>query len=69
MDQSYFLPSISQAWYQRIIGSLIYIWEQKLKLVKGFLKTWEKTSSNPIKTKVKEKKIQLERIQGEMETK
>jgi hypothetical protein len=64
-----FLPSISQVWNQWIIGSPIYIWEQKLKLVKGLLKTWAKTSSIPIQNKVKEKKLQLEKIQGEMETK
>jgi hypothetical protein len=69
MDRPEFLPSISQIWNQWIIGSPNYIWEQKLKLVKGFLKEWEKTSSNPIQNKVKEKKLQLEKIQEEMETK
>ena len=37
--------------------------------MKGLLKTWEKTSSTPIQAKIKEKKLQLENIQGEMETK
>jgi hypothetical protein len=54
MDRSDFLPSILQAWNQWIIGSPIYIWEKKLKLVKGLLKTWAKTSLNLIQTKVKE---------------
>jgi hypothetical protein len=37
--------------------------------VKGLLKTWAKTSSISIQNKVKEKKLQLEKIQGEMEIK
>jgi hypothetical protein len=37
--------------------------------VKGLLKTWPKTSSNSIQTKVKEKNLQQENIQGEMEIK
>jgi hypothetical protein len=40
-----------------------------LKLVKETLKSWAKNSSRPIQFKVKEKKYQLEKIQGEMETK
>jgi hypothetical protein len=40
-----------------------------MKLVKGLLKTWEKTSSIMIQIKVKEKILQLKKIQGEMETK
>jgi hypothetical protein len=37
--------------------------------VKEILKSWEKTSSSMIQIKIKEKKLQLEKIQGEMETK
>jgi hypothetical protein len=69
MDRSDFLSSISQIWNQWIIGSPIFIWEHKLKLVKGFLKYWVKTSSILIQNKVKGKKLQLEKIQEEMETK
>jgi hypothetical protein len=69
MEQSKFLSSISQIWNQWITGSPNYIWEKKLKLVKGLLKYWEKTSSNLAQNNVRDKKFQLENIQEEMETK
>jgi hypothetical protein len=36
---------------------------------KETLKSWAKLSSRPLQLKVKEKKLQLEKIQGDMETK
>jgi hypothetical protein len=42
---------------------------EKLNMVKETLKSWAKTSSSSIQNTIKEKKIQLENIQGEMETK
>jgi uncharacterized membrane protein YqiK len=42
-----------------------YIWEQKLKLVNDFLKIWAKNSSQ---RKSKDKNLQLENLQEEMET-
>jgi hypothetical protein len=40
-----------------------------MKLIKENLKSWEKLSSRMHQLKVMEKKIQLEKIQGEIETK
>jgi hypothetical protein len=66
MERSEFLHSISQIWNQWITGSPNYIWEQKLKLVKGLLKDWAK---NSIQNNARDKKLQLENLQEEMETK
>jgi hypothetical protein len=38
-------------------------------MVKETLKSWENLSSRPLRLKVKEKNLQLEKIQGDMETK
>jgi hypothetical protein len=69
MDHPYFFPTVSQVWNQWITGSPVFIWEKKLKLVKETLKSWENLSSRPLQLKVMEKKLQLEKIQGDMETK
>jgi hypothetical protein len=69
MDRLDFFPTVSRIWNQWITGSPVFIWEQKLKLIKETLKSWEKLSSRPHQLKVMEKKLQLEKIQGEIETK
>jgi hypothetical protein len=65
LDRSELIQSIAQIWNQWITGSPNYIWEQKLKLVKGHLKIWAK---NSMQSNVRDKKLQLENLQEEMET-
>eukprot|EP00253_Pinus_taeda_P019942 PITA_19942 len=42
-----FMQTLKECWNQPVKGSPFYIWEEKLRRVKGVLKRWAKTLSNP----------------------
>lgn len=41
------MQTVKECWNQLVKGSPFYIWEEKLRRVKGALKIWAKTLSNP----------------------
>lgn len=42
-----FMQIVKDCWNQPVKGSPFYIWEEKLRRVKGVLKRWVQTLSNP----------------------
>lgn len=61
-----FMQIVKDCWNQLIKGSSFYIWEEKLRRVKGALKRWVKTLSNPA-TERKSIKASLSSHQKRME--
>jgi hypothetical protein len=63
MEREYFFPLITRTWSQWIKGSLVYIWEKKLKLTKEAIKQWVKTSTHSMNSDVKGYQKKMEEIQ------
>lgn len=62
-----FMQTIKGCWCQSIKGSPFFIWEEKLRRVKGVLKHWAKSLSNPV-TERKVIKASLASHQTHMES-
>jgi len=58
---------ITCTWCKWVVGSLVHIWEQKLKDTNKFLKEWEKTHFTPPKIEVQTCKEKLESIKNRIE--
>jgi len=61
-----FMQIVKDSWNQAVNGSPFYIWEEKLRRVKGALKRWAKTLANPT-TDRKSLKTLLDTHQKSME--
>ena len=66
VKESNFMQIVKESWSQPVNGSPFYIWEEKLRRVKGDLKRWAKTLSNPA-TERKAIKVSLASHQSHME--
>ena len=67
LDSPDFLPLISSNWSTWVDGTLVYIWEQKLKKTKKALKDWAKASFKSTKEEVERHKKNLEELHTVME--
>jgi exonuclease III len=48
-----FLETVSDSWSLPVIGSPFFIWEEKLRRLKGDLKDWAKKQNSPIQERIK----------------